>query len=210
MNGQFPIQIRNKKELVVIAFLSSVVLSCDKEEDSPALIGEVKGFKYLVVNDLDKWVYFSFEKGDIVEVENHETNLSWDLGFHRSEIRTNGGKSGRGEGGVIKMETTDWNAVTEVPENVTFSLDEEVELTGYPTMQEKTLQSYSTVFKWVNVIPPMNPPTYDITMNIFIVRSANGNYAKIQVYDRYNERNEGGYVSFKYQYNKDGGKKIAE
>lgn len=108
------------------------------------------------------------------------------------------------------METTDWNTVTEVPENATFSLDEEVELTGYPTMQEKTVQSYSTVFKWVNVIPPMDPPTYVITEDIFIVRSANGNYAKIQVYDRYNAKNEGGYVSFKYQYNKDGGKKFVE
>lgn len=197
-------------KLVVIAFLSSLVLSCDKEKDSPVLIGNVEDFKYLDATAFDKWVYFSFEKGDIVEVENHETDLSWDLGFHRSEIRTNGGKSGKGQGGVIKMETTDWNAVTEVPENVTFSLDEEVELTGYPTMQEKTVQSYSTVFKWVNVIPPMNPPTYDITKNIFIVRSADGNYAKIQVYDRYNAKNEGGYVSFKYQYNKDGGRKFAE
>lgn len=63
-------------KLVVIAFLSSLFLSCDKEEDSPVLIGDVNDFKYLDASAFDKWVYFSFEKGDIVEVENHETDLS--------------------------------------------------------------------------------------------------------------------------------------
>ena len=45
------------------------------------------------------WVYFSFDQGDVVEIENPENSLEWDLAFQRKHIRTNGGLSGSGYGG---------------------------------------------------------------------------------------------------------------
>ena len=41
--------------------------------------------KVVVINasDYTKWVYLNFAKGELVEVTNPETDLSWDLGLHR-------------------------------------------------------------------------------------------------------------------------------
>ena len=49
----------------------------------------------------EKWVYYSFEKGAIVEVSSPETDLGWDIAFQRWYVKTNSGTSGKGKGGAI-------------------------------------------------------------------------------------------------------------
>lgn len=204
-------KIQNSVKFLLVGILFSSFTACSSDDnEEPLLIGNVRDFKYVDAVAFDRWVYFSFEKGDTLSIANPATDLSWDLAFHRAQVRTNGGKSGAGQGGVVKMKDTDWNAVPEVPKDSTFVKDEEVLLTGYPTMKETTSQSYSLAFEWVKVIPPMSPPTYQITNNIFIVKTAKGKYAKVLIYDRNNAKNEGGYPSFKYQYNDSGSLKFIE
>ena len=40
------------------------------------------------------WVYFSLRTAEVVEVENPENSLDWDIAFQRKHIKTNSGLSG--------------------------------------------------------------------------------------------------------------------
>ena len=46
----------------------------------------------------EAWAYFSFAKGDIVEVADPLNSMDWDLGFQRTKVKLNGGISGPGKG----------------------------------------------------------------------------------------------------------------
>jgi hypothetical protein len=55
--------------------------------------------------DTNPWVYIKLATGERVAVTDLEalTSKAWDLAFKRSVVRTNGGDSGPGEGGAIRI-----------------------------------------------------------------------------------------------------------
>ena len=77
-------------------------------EPAPTPKGEAKEVKDLDASDEQKWVYFSFEKGTVVEVTNPRTTDNWDIAFNRYNIRTNGGVSGIGEVEVVNTNSKDF------------------------------------------------------------------------------------------------------
>ena len=87
-----------KTILLSLAALMTLLLcaSCksDKNEPKPAPNpSQEKGMtKKIVVDasDYTKWVYINFDKGEVVSVSTPETDLSWDLGLHRYDFKTNG------------------------------------------------------------------------------------------------------------------------
>lgn len=90
-----------KKFFLSIVALASTCLwiSCDKEQDGPkSNIAEVS----IDATDFSKWVYFSLEQGKVLTVADPENSLEWDLGFHFTDIRTNGGASGKGQGAATE------------------------------------------------------------------------------------------------------------
>ena len=93
------------------------LLSCDNDDDTPLLSGDVKDFKYLNATSYTEWSYFSFEKGDTIQVQDPENDLSWDIAFHRYDIKLNGGKSGSGKAAAYNTNSTDWNAITQAPKS---------------------------------------------------------------------------------------------
>ena len=74
------------------------------------------------------WVYYSFETHGVVEIDNPESSLDWDLGFQRKHIRSNSGLAGIGQGGGYVDSTMtwveNWSTMNEVPENVFWHTDE--------------------------------------------------------------------------------------
>ena len=75
-----------------------------------------------------EWVYYSFETHSIVEIENAETSLDWDIGLQRKHFRSNSGLAGMGQGGGYVDSTMTWvdhwGTMNELPENMFWHTDE--------------------------------------------------------------------------------------
>lgn len=190
------------------ALLTGIILfsSCNDDDDAILLSGDVKDVQFVDATSYTDWVYFSFEKGEVVEVVDHTTDLSWDIAFHRGDIRLNGGESGSGKGEAVNTNSTDWNLVMVAPESG-YQKDKMGKITTAFTGSdiEETDASFSQVLSgWLTIDTSNPPPKYTYHNWVFVVKSATGKYVKLLVYDYKNERNNGAYISFKYQYNESG------
>lgn len=213
-----------------VKFLAPVLLtglvaftSCSKDDNKtptptpPTPQNTVKEVKNLNASDEQKWVYFSFETGTIVEVTNPKTTDNWDIAFNRYNIRTNGGVSGIGEAEVVNTNSKDFAAVTKAPAEG-YEKDKEVTEYGRPrpgqtqpsvTKSEKNPVISGTVNKqdskgWYNYTPPKqgeNTPHFEITKYVYVLKTAKGGkYVKIQLTGYTNDKNETGYITFTYDF----------
>ncbi len=192
--------------LVIGLFVFSSCSSNDREEDI-ATVGEIKKYEFLDAKSYSKWVYFSFSKGAIVNVTDDQNDSNWDIAFHRGDVRLNGGLSGKGSGEAINTNKTEWNAVTSAPTSgyVTDKIGKiTTSFTGSGITEED--QPFSqTMSSWLTVDISNPPPKYTVNNYIYVLKTANGKFVKMQIYDHKNATNATGYVSFKYQYNAEGG-----
>lgn len=168
---------------------------------------EIKEFSLSrVTNYGDDWIYFSFEKGKEIEIteENHTTNLSWDIAFNKSNIRTNSGTSGKGKGGALKTNETDLTKLSKAPESG-YTIDESImitkDLTEFPPPQ---MESSGNVLLCNAIAFSGPPPLYTVSENIYTVKTADSKYVKIQFITFYDENGESGHLTFKYAYQNDG------
>ncbi|MCI1785282.1 MAG: hypothetical protein LKI59_03965 [Bacteroidales bacterium] len=95
--------------LPIVLVLPLFLVSCSSDKDRPSAESE----KELVINGLgdDHWTYFSFDKGATVgtstflseeEDKAWAARSDWDFAICGDYIKTNGGTSGDGMGGIIK------------------------------------------------------------------------------------------------------------
>ena len=100
--------------------LGAVMLGCKKHQ-------ELRAPSQYTINcaDWGKWVYFSFEQGKEVAVDNPKNDLSWDIGFHRYDFKTNGGLSGKGQGAACKTTATQIEQLTKLPAPLQWVVDEQ-------------------------------------------------------------------------------------
>lgn len=152
------------------------------------------------------WIYFSLSQGKEVSVkeENHATDLTWDLAFNRYNIRTNSGKSGSGKGGAYDTGKTNLAEVVAVTSN-DFTVDEDGEITDSFTGEGITTVASTLNKVLANAIAFSGPPpTYKPNNHVYIVKTADGKFAKLQVEGFYNDEGVSGFVTFKYVYQPDG------
>ena len=89
--------------MMAIVAISFIMVSCSKDDKEEAT-NSIKRSITIKTSDYTKWTYFSFEKGDTVAVPNDFKNdKTWDLAFHRWDVRSNGGESGIGAGGAYAV-----------------------------------------------------------------------------------------------------------
>ena len=200
--------------------------SCSKEDDkkpdpapAPAPQG-AKEVKDLDASDQQKWVYFSFTKGTVVEITNPKTtDDDWDIAFNRYNIRTNGGVSGKGEAEVVNTNSKDFAAVTKAPAEG-YEKDKKFTEVGRPapgqtqpsiTEVEKNPVISGTVMVenskgWYNYNRPKqgeNTPHFDITKYVYVIKTAKGNkYVKIQLtsYTKSDQPDKSGFITFTYDF----------
>jgi len=206
--------MKNFKQLLLLFMAIAVLSSCVKEEDSTEetadsdpVEGEVTLSRETGFGDEEDWIYYSFESNEEltgIDESNYQTNTTWDIAFNRQNVRTNGGTSGAGEAAVIDMGELDFNAVNSAPESG-YTVDSTIEIvanlsTFPPPMMNtngNTLLSSAIIFSGP-------PPVYEPNNHIYVMKTANGNYAKIQIISFYDTDGESGFVSFKFFYQADG------
>lgn len=190
--------------------LSAVIgfSSCDKEtpEEPKEELKEVEFTTSRKTDYGDDWIYFSFKEGKEVAVTEgqHKTNLTWDIAFNRYNIRTNSGLSGNGQGGARDMGKVTLSSVTEAPATG-FTVDVEFEISdvggGLPP---PTKMSTANVLLSSAIGFTGPPPAYTPNEHVYVVKTADGKYAKVIFSSFYNEKGESGFITFTYVYQTDG------
>ncbi len=191
------------KHLILSAIFIAITMgfsSCEKEE-SP----QTSDFKSHTFNarTYEKWVYFSFEEGKEVEVSDFLNDMRWDIAFHRFDVRLNCGTSGKGQGGSINMGKIDFETLVTAPTEG-YSLNDSIDIVvkAGEWTNPKTVPGDTVISSWLFFTGP--PPQYNITNNIYVIKTAQGKYAKIWLSDFYNDNSESGFVTMQYFYQSDG------
>jgi len=125
-------------------------------------------------SDTNDSVFFDLRGGDGVEVEDALADATWDLRLRRTQLATNSGTSGSGNGGAFDPTVTSLEEVTTVPTEG-WSVDEELTL---PAGLGGTNFSGNPVLdSWLDygndVVTPGN--------RAYLVRAANGDAVRLKV-----------------------------
>ena len=157
------------------------------------------------------WKYFSFKNGEVTPT-NPAEDLTWDIAFKGYYVRLNGGTSGKGKAEVVKVEGTDFAKVTEAPK-AGFAKDAQGKMNegNYPniTKVDASFSQYmsggfGTKTGIIGLDPTKAPKVYVPTNYIYVLKTADGTYAKVQVTDYYKDNTDvlGGTPKLKYQLSK--------
>ena len=195
-----------KKIVYILTAAVLALTACNKTDNNQP----VKTQEFIVNSTSSTdWKYFSFDRNDTVAISNPATSTEWDLAFQRYRIKTNGGKSGSGEGSAAnsyrKMEAG-FDSLTVVPDTTTFATDDSLKIAvqqGYATyIVNPRLYSWFSL-EFTDTGTQLVPTDY-----IYIVKTATGKYAKVWFKSYYSPTNISGYVTFEYKYQPDGTKNL--
>ena len=207
----------NKKSFklaaIFMSMLAMVTFSSCSDDDDPTNEPSADALEVHEVtlsrktNYGNDWIYFSLSQGKEltgIDETNRGSNKEWDLAFNRYNIRTNSGLSGKGQGGALDSGKTEMKQVESVPAG-TFVIDEMGKITskftgnGVEEIESPLNKKLGEAIKFQGP-----PPTYTPNNHVYIVRTADGKYAKIKVEGFYNDEGKSGYVTFQYAYQPDG------
>ena len=205
-----------KKVFLSLVFGALTLASCSRDDNNEVTPNVTDNSKEVTVDvsASGTWKYFSFEKGTEVTVTDPENDLTWDIAFQRYYIKTNSGVSGKGNGGVFKTDSKEFSALKQAP-TTGYTADDKKETVqlGYPPVD--TELSYNSIIsggmKSVNGYVAYDPALaaqgkspYTVNKWVYVVKTAKGEYVKLQVVDYLNAKNKGGHPKFKYVLSSDG------
>lgn len=144
--------------------------------------------------DDTEWVFASLRQGGLeVAVDMPANDLSWDLGFRRSNIRLNGGQSGSGNGAVVPVRGTTLDALTQAP-SAGWQTDEmEIEMgpDGSPVATDGV--DFAFTRSYGDDLPSgwfsYNPATHVLTPTevLWAIRTPENKYFALQIIDWYDQ-----------------------
>jgi hypothetical protein len=141
----------------------------------------------------DLWTYFDFSRGRQVKIHD-PSSLEWDLAFRRGKIISNGGATNKfGQAGLMDLGEVSFDAVENVP------------LKEFVVDQATRTQAENTVLaNWYKY----NYISHKLTArkNIYVLRTSNGKFAKIQFMSFYCADKQPGCIQMKYAYQDKGTK----
>jgi hypothetical protein len=143
-------------------------------------------------SDPDRWAYFSFSRGTVVE---HPGPLDWDLAFRRFRIIVNGGEGFRGIGGATALGAADLESVPLLPAGGyqgTVALADSV---------NPVLERWYDYSFFSHLLSPAS--------ETYAVRTADGRYAAMELMGYYCPGAMPGCVTFRYLYQGAGGRAMA-
>ncbi|ERI63927.1 hypothetical protein HMPREF1551_00864 [Capnocytophaga sp. oral taxon 863 str. F0517] len=164
---------------------------------------------------LTGWTYFSLKNG-VVTPENPAEDLSWDIAFKQYFVKLNGGTSGKGKAEAFKTEEKDFAKVTEAPKTG-FVKDKEEKFTdreGKEVSRDNVSPLLTGGFFSKTGMIEINPANikkygdknvFGTNEWVYIIKTADGTYAKIQLTDIYKEilgKKVPFFLNLKYQLSK--------
>jgi hypothetical protein len=161
-------------------------------------LGVTQTPKTLTVNAsaYDKWVYVSFSQGKVITVSNFNNDLSWDIAFHRTDVRLNGGASGKGKGAGLETNVSELNAVTVIP--VSGYITDVMDNIHVSMMGKEAAPKNLKLSNWIT--KSGMPPSYTVGKKVYVIRTAEGKHVKIKFLTYVNADNKGGHIKFTYIY----------
>ena len=143
----------------------------------------------------ETWAYFSFTKGDVVEVADPLNSMDWDLGFQRTTVITNSGVSGPGKGGAVLLKDVEFEGVKEAPAD------------GYAADADENLAiAAQSEEGWYIYTGPPNHWILPLEKRVFVVQAADGTFAKLHFISYYKDntnKQEGSFITFEYVHQPD-------
>ncbi len=183
----------------------SFFTSCESDDDSPSVASEI----VIDASAYDKWAYFSFEADTVVSIDDFSTSTGWDIAFHRSDIRVNCGQAGPGLGGSYSCGKVGFDSVLEAPADG-YSLNTTIKILEKFVMPPvyAEVPGDTLVAKWMTLdVSNDGERTYNYSDNIYVIRTAEGKYAKIWLKNYFDET-KSGYITMKYSYQPSGSRKF--
>lgn len=123
--------MKKKKILIFLSFLPLFALTACSSDDGGGSISHEEKSVTSVSEGTDKWTYYSLEDGktvgtskfgDAEEDSKWASRDDWDIAVSGDLIRTNGGNSGSGRGGIVEK-TGNYDSYSNDPEGETYVTD---------------------------------------------------------------------------------------
>jgi hypothetical protein len=193
--------------LISLFTISAFFYSCKKDKTDTNSSLKEKTFVVNATSDT-KWVYFSFDKNDTVQITDPKNSSDWDLAFKRFYIRSNSGLSGIGSAGADSTNLKNQNGFDTyktLNDTAKFITDKNMQVMTYMGYGMDTVNP--VLYTWFNY----NFATNQLipTNMIYVVKTATGKYAKVWIESYYNEMDlTSGYIKFIYTYQPDGSKNL--
>jgi len=130
-----------------------------------------------------RWRYFDFSRGSVVE---GPSDLEWDLALQRLWVIANGGPDFEGEGGIVDLGPMAYDSVQTAPAS------------GYVGTDARPDTINTAISRWYDysVLSHLLSPK----PHVYVVRTADGRYAKLELLGYYCTGGEAGCMTFRYTY----------
>lgn len=193
------------KQILAAGMLSLslfTLVSCSKDDDNtvtpPVVAVETKTVANIDADAANKGSFTLYSLVDNKVIPNSDSaTTKWDIGFKATTIIINGGTSGPGKG-QAQVITGVFNQLVTAPE------------TGYTTdaAAKKAITGWYSYNMTTHVISP-------VTGAVIVLKTANGNYAKLEVTSYYkdapatpDQNSTSRYYNFRFAYQPDGTRKF--
>jgi len=208
--------VRMKHRFLILSFIaaaliSGVFTSCEKDDDGPAAT-ETKTL-ILSTKDYTVWHYFSFSQDKVIGTGSADPangddaawkqRTDWDIAFHYKDIRTNSGKSGIGQGGMLEASSSVFADVLEAPATG-YTVDDSLYIrlsAAMPPVYTSSTGS-SVCLDWARY--NHGERAWVFAEKVFIVKTADGKYAKIWLKSFLDDADVPGTITMDYAYQADG------
>lgn len=113
-----------------------------EQPEEPAPAGVTKDTVVSNYMDGHRWHYYSFAKGELVDMTDEEAaeSLEWDIAFDRNYIRTNSGEGCKGKGGALDMNKTEFDDVPNLPTSG-YQEDKTATIQNSPMSSQKEIET---------------------------------------------------------------------
>lgn len=195
----------NVLKLSILAILL-VFTACKKSDSDSTFSGEFETASDIQAGS-NSFTFYNLSTGEVVSDSN---STNWDIAFKDAGfeifIITNGGTRGPGEGGGILLDV-DIDEVIEVPSDDQFNVESDTDYSINPS------PNGWWIYTGENPAYPANHAVLPKSPHTILVRTATGNYAKIEILSYYQgnpdtsspefislqTRPASGYFTFKYE-----------
>lgn len=144
-------------------------------------------------------IYFSFEKDNLVSVKDAKNDDNWDLAFNYLAIQTNGGKSGSAKGAAFCTKWTDMDKVEFASTKVEYKEDRLTEIITFGSNLPKAMNVSDEIYSTLFSVSGSMAKNYISNKFVYIIRTAKGKFAKIQIVNINTEDKLGAYtMDYKY------------